>query len=198
MTMLIPFPNRIAAPRADAAYDILAPAYDALTAGIDHEARLDAVETIACRHGLAGRRGLDVAGGTGRSFVPLLGRRYAVVACDSSGEMLRRAARKAPQTPVLVADVRTLPELGRYDLVTCLGGALNCLLHPDDVRAALRAVARSLVRAGRRGGLGGPPARADPLVVSRATGWPTAASGSSPGTGRSRARPGRARSSRRA
>jgi len=108
---------------------------------------------------------LDIACGTGRSFVPLLGRGYAVVACDSSGEMLRRAARKAPQTPVLVADVRTLPELGRYDLVTCLGGALNCLLHPHDVRAALRAVARSLVRAGRRGGLGGPPARADPRVV---------------------------------
>ncbi|WP_053226284.1 class I SAM-dependent DNA methyltransferase [Solirubrobacter soli] len=147
MDTLIPFPNRIAPAGSDAAriaYDTLAPVYDALTAGVDDEARLDVVEELAHRHGAGGRRVLDVACGTGRSFLPLLGRGYAVVACDSSPAMVRRAANKAPQVPMLVADMRALPQLGRYDLVTCLGGAFNCLLHHDELRAALRGIVRSL------------------------------------------------------
>jgi SAM-dependent methyltransferase len=147
MPSLIPFPNRIAPAGSDAAriaYDTLAPAYDALTASVDYEARLDVVEDLVHRYGTAGRRALDVACGTGRSFLGLLDRGYAVAACDSSAAMVRRASGKAPQVPVAVADMRALPQLGTYDLVTCLGGALNCLLHHDELRAALRGVARSL------------------------------------------------------
>jgi hypothetical protein len=40
--------------------------------------------------------------------------------------------------------VRALPALGQFDLVTCLEDAFNCLLRPDDVRAALQGIARSL------------------------------------------------------
>jgi SAM-dependent methyltransferase len=147
MPTLIPFPNRIAPAGSDAAriaYDTLAPAYDALTASVDYEARLDLVEDLARRHGATGRQVLDVACGTGRSFIPLLERGYAGAACDGSAEMARRAASKAPQVPLLVADMRALPQLGRHDLVTCLGGAFNCLLHHDEIRAVLRGLARSL------------------------------------------------------
>jgi SAM-dependent methyltransferase len=144
MPTLIPFPNLIEADAARAAYDTLAPAYDALTAGVDYEARLDAVEALVRRHGSAGERVLDVACGTGHGFLPLVARGYAVTACDGSPEMVRQAATKAPQVPAVVADMRALPQLGRYDLVTCLGNAFNCLLHPDDLCAALRCIARSL------------------------------------------------------
>jgi SAM-dependent methyltransferase len=144
MPTLIPFPNLIEAETTRAAYDALAPAYDALTAGDDYDARLDAVEALVRRHGHAGERVLDVACGTGRGLLALLERGYAVTACDGSAEMVRRATAKAPQVPVVMADMRALPQLGRYDLVTCLGWAFNCLLHSDDLCAALRSIARSL------------------------------------------------------
>jgi ubiquinone/menaquinone biosynthesis C-methylase UbiE len=147
MTRLIPFPNRTATASAEAvqtAYDPLAPAYDAFTAGIDYDAWLTEVERVARRHGLRGRRVLDIACGTGKSFMPLLERGYAVTACDCSPEMVRRALAKAPEAVVVMADMRALPDLGRYDLVTCLEDAFNCQLHTDDLRGALAGIARSL------------------------------------------------------
>jgi SAM-dependent methyltransferase len=149
---LIPFPNRTAPAGVDAvrvAYDTLAPAYDAFTAGLrDDERWLGELELVAQSHSLAGRRLLDVACGTGKSFIPLLERGYAVTACDLSPQMAGRAAAKAPDAHVLVADMRALPALGQFDLVTCLEDAVNCLLQPDDVRGALRGIARSLAPGG--------------------------------------------------
>ena len=82
---------------------------------------------------------LDIACGTGKSFIPLLERGYTITACDSSPQMLRRALRKAPAAPLLIADIRALPELGHYDLVTCLEDTFNCSADPDDVRAGIAA-----------------------------------------------------------
>ena len=45
--------------------------------------------------------------------------------------------------------MRTLPELGAFDLVTCIYDALNNLLSGDQLRAALEGFARNL----RPGGL---------------------------------------------
>jgi SAM-dependent methyltransferase len=152
VTRLIPFPYRAAPAGADAvrvAYDALAPAYDAFTAGLrDDDVWLAELELIAQSHGLGGRRVLDVACGTGASFIPLLERGYAVTACDVSPEMVRRAVGKAPDAAVLIADMRVLPALGQFDLVTCLEDAFNCLLHAGDVRAALQGIARSLAPGG--------------------------------------------------
>ncbi|MDP9292961.1 MAG: methyltransferase domain-containing protein [Actinomycetota bacterium] len=70
-----------------AIYDSLAPVYDLLTAGYDHGRWLAALERLALEHGLAGRRLLDVACGTGSSFLPLLLAGYEVTACDVSPAM---------------------------------------------------------------------------------------------------------------
>jgi SAM-dependent methyltransferase len=130
------------------AYDALAPAYDAFTAAYRHDRWLDEIERVAKGHGLRGRALLDIACGTGKSFLPLLERGYAVTACDLSPEMARRAANKAPDARVLVADMRALPALGRFDLVTCLDDALNYLLAPEEIRRALAGIAEHLTADG--------------------------------------------------
>src|SRR3954447_12132766 len=89
------------------AYDGLAPHYDAFTAGYDYERWLDALEELAHEHGLVGRRLLDVACGTGKSFLPMHDRGYEVVACDLSPGMVSRAREKAPAgIDLFVADMR--------------------------------------------------------------------------------------------
>src|SRR5215207_9538088 len=101
-------------------YDVLAPAYDVLTAGHAHGAWLREIEHLALDHGLRGRRLLDVACGTGKSFEPLLQEGYSVTACDVSPGMVAHARRRAGgHARVLVADMRRLPVLGAFDLVTC-------------------------------------------------------------------------------
>lgn len=126
------------------AYDTLAFAYDALTADYCHDEWVPTLESLAQAHGLRGRRLLDVACGTGKSFLPLLERGYAVTGCDASGEMLALAAAKAPAARLLQADMRRLPALGRFDFVTCLDDSLNYLVSMSDLVAALRGIAANL------------------------------------------------------
>jgi len=87
----------------------------------------------------ASDRVLDVACGTGKSFLPLLERGYDVTACDISEAMLRVARTKAGERASLRRlDMQALPALGHFDLITCLDDALNYL--PDEV-ALIRALA---------------------------------------------------------
>jgi SAM-dependent methyltransferase len=128
------------------AYERLAPVYDDFTDGYDHDAWVGRLERIARSHGAKGPRVLDVACGTGKSFAPLLERSYDVWACDISPAMVERARRCAGVDPerVLVADMRELPELGAFELVTCLDDAVNYLLETEDLVAAFASVARLL------------------------------------------------------
>jgi SAM-dependent methyltransferase len=120
------------------AYESLAPAYDELTAGHDHVRWLGAIEDRLRAHGLRGRRLLDVGCGSGKSFSPMLDRGYDVTACDLSPKMVELARGRHPDgaARVHVADMRSLPELGRFDVVTCLDDAINYLLSADDLAAA--------------------------------------------------------------
>ena len=134
------------------AYEELAPFYDLYTAGYRHETWLANIEAMAVEHGLRGNRLLDVGCGTGKSFLPLLQRGYEVVACDLSPSMVE-AARHAVTPPltaeIVVADMRALPRLGRFDLATCLDDALNYVLSDAELDAAFEGIARNL----RPGGL---------------------------------------------
>ena len=130
------------------AYERLAPFYDELTREHDYEAWTSALEEAALRFGVSGRSLLDVACGTGKSFLPFLRRGYAVTACDVSAEMAARAAAKAPGAAVVVADVRTLEQLGSFDLITWLDDSVNYLLDQSELEAALEALADNLARDG--------------------------------------------------
>ncbi|HEX2105907.1 MAG TPA: class I SAM-dependent methyltransferase [Solirubrobacteraceae bacterium] len=138
--------------RPDAARDAyrpLAPVYDLFTAHHRHDVWLDRLEALARRHGLAGRRVLDVGCGTGKSFLPLVRRGYRVTGCDISPAMLAEARRAAPAGVRLVeADMRALPDLGEFDLVTCLDDAVNYLLGDDDLTDALTSMRGALAAGG--------------------------------------------------
>lgn len=128
------------------AYERLAPFYDRFTDGYDHDGWIGRLEALARRHGLRGRRALDVACGTGKSFAPLVRRGYDVWACDLSPAMVAQARRARVVEParVVVADMRALPEVGTFELVTCLDDAVNYLLEPSDLVAAFASVADRL------------------------------------------------------
>ncbi len=143
----------IAPPASDPAvsgYEALAPYYDAFTSAYDYETWLGAIEQLAREHGLRGTRVLDVACGTGKSFEPLLARGYEVTACDISPAMVAAAAEKfaARGVELFVADMRELPPLGRFDLITCLDDAVNYLLGEAELAAALRRMAGCLAEDG--------------------------------------------------
>jgi SAM-dependent methyltransferase len=133
-----------ASPSALSEYEAFAPYYDAFTEGSDYEKWTGFVLELADRLGLRGRTLLDLACGTGKSFVPFLRRGFEVTGCDLSGAMLAEAARKAPGTPLVHADVRELGTLGAFDLVTCFDDSLNYLLTERDLGRALAAIEANL------------------------------------------------------
>jgi SAM-dependent methyltransferase len=131
------------------AYAVLAPAYDLLTARYAYGPWLDAIERPALRHGLAGRRVLDVGCGTGKSFMPLLERGFEVTGCDIAPAMVAEARRNADgRADVVVADMRRLPVLGEFDLIVCLNDGINHLLDLDEVADAFAGFHANLVPGG--------------------------------------------------
>ncbi len=134
---------------ARAAYEALAPHYDTFTAHHDYETWTATLERMAQAHGLRGRRLLDVACGTGKSFLPFLDRGYEVTACDISPAMAERAAAKAGERArVEVHDMRALPALGTFDLVCCLDDAVNYVLSAQELEATFAGMARNLAPGG--------------------------------------------------
>jgi SAM-dependent methyltransferase len=130
-------------------YDDLAAVYDGLTADHDYDSWTATLQRLAEQHGLRGRRLLDLACGTGKSFLPFLERGFEVTACDISGGMLDHARHKAAgRVRLLRADMRQLPDLGTYDLVTCLDDAVNYLAGPAELTATFHGVAASLAPGG--------------------------------------------------
>jgi SAM-dependent methyltransferase len=127
----------------------MAPVYDDFTAHHDYELWLGNLLPIARRHGLSGRRLLDVGCGTGKSFLPMLARGWEVTACDLSPSMLELAGAKAGDSAQLsVADMRELPVFGQFDLVWALDDAVNYLLSGEELGKALRGMRANLAPGG--------------------------------------------------
>jgi SAM-dependent methyltransferase len=137
----------IAAPAREP-YETFARFYDAFTAASDYEDWTAQVVALAERYGWTGNTVLDVACGTGNSLLPFARRGFEVVGCDLSSAMLAEAAAKAPDVRLVEADMRALPSLGDFDLVTCFDDSLNHLGDEDELALALGSMARNLGAAG--------------------------------------------------
>lgn len=134
---------------AEQAYEAIAPVYDDFTAHHDYELWLGNLLPKLRRHGLRGRRLLDVGCGTGKSFLPMLERGWEVTACDISPSMLELARAKAGDAARLsVADMRELPVFGEFDLVWALDDAVNYLLSGEELGEALSGMRANLAPGG--------------------------------------------------
>lgn len=137
------------APWAEIAYEQMAPVYDQFTAHNNYELWLGALLPKAEAHGLGGRRLLDVACGTGKSFIPMLERGWEVTACDISAAMVELArAKVGRRARIEVADMRELPKFGEFDLILCLDDPVNYLLERDELDRALAGMRRNLAPRG--------------------------------------------------
>lgn len=134
---------------AKATYEAMASVYDIFTAHYDDELWIGELVSALERNGLSGERLLDVACGTGKSFLPMLDRGWEVTACDISPAMLARArAKVGEEVPLSVADMRGLPEIGKFDLVWALDDSINYLLSQDELLEALSRMGANLAPGG--------------------------------------------------
>jgi ubiquinone/menaquinone biosynthesis C-methylase UbiE len=134
---------------AEVAYEAIAPVYDQFTAHHDYDLWLGELMPKLEKHGISGHRLLDVACGTGKSFIPMLKKGWKVTACDISPAMVAIAREKVgDQVEITVADMRDLPDFGSFDVVFCLDDAVNYLLSTEELEQALTGMRRNLVPGG--------------------------------------------------
>ncbi len=134
---------------AERTYEAMAPVYDTFTAHHEYDLWTADLLKILEDHGLQGKQLLDVACGTGKSFLEMLPRGWQVTACDISPSMLERAREKAGDTVELsVADMTELPEFGGFDVVWALDDAVNYLLSTEELRRALAGMRANLATTG--------------------------------------------------
>jgi len=128
-------------------YGTAAAIYDEFTHGLGYKYERWTARLLAKAEelGLEGNRLLDVGCGTGLSFLPMLDRGWEVTACDLSPEMIEVArAKLGERARLLVADMRELPDLGRFDLVWAVNDPVNYLLSGEELVAALTGMRRNL------------------------------------------------------
>lgn len=130
-------------------YDTYAPAYEDFNHGYMYERWTGRLLEKAEEAGLAGNRLLDIACGTGLSFVTMLERGWKVTGCDISPAMLEIAEEKfGERAELFVADMRELPEIGDFDLIWAINDPLNYLLSVEELEATLDGMRRNLAPAG--------------------------------------------------
>ncbi|HTR74856.1 MAG TPA: class I SAM-dependent methyltransferase [Solirubrobacterales bacterium] len=130
---------------AEVAYEAIAPVYDDFTAHHDYRLWIDTLLELGAAHGLRGDTALDVACGTGKSFLPLLEQGWQVTASDISPSMAELARVKSGgAAQIEVADMRELPVYGSFDLVCCLDDAVNYLHSAAELEQTLRGLAANL------------------------------------------------------
>lgn len=123
--------------------------YDLIYHGKDYDAEVDRLAGILADAGIEpGARILDAACGTGEHLRRLAGR-YDLTGLDRSGDMLAIARRKAPDIPLLEADLVDFRVDAPFDAVLCLFSSIGYLLGEERLRAA----AACFARATRPGGL---------------------------------------------
>jgi SAM-dependent methyltransferase len=130
-------------------YDAYAAVYDEFNCNYMYDRWTGRLLECAEEVGIGGQRLLDVACGTGLSFIGRLEAGWEVTGCDISPEMLERARERAGDRAELVeADMRELPHLGEFDLIWAVSDPFNYLLEVEELEATLRGMGRNLAPTG--------------------------------------------------
>lgn len=133
------------------AYELLAPSYDAFTLGLGYKYETWTATLLAKaeEEGLPGNRLLDVACGTGFSFVVPLDRGWQVTGCDISAAMIEAARVKVGErAELVVADMRELSVVGEFDLIWAINTPFVYLLGREELEATLAGMRRNLAPGG--------------------------------------------------
>jgi SAM-dependent methyltransferase len=126
-------------------YDAWALVYDDFNRGYLFERWTGKLAEKAEEAGMAGKRLLDIACGTGMSTIPMLDRGWSVSGCDISPGMLEVAREKIGGEAILFeADMRELPDVGKFDLVWAINDPLNYLLDSEELKATFEGMRRNL------------------------------------------------------
>jgi SAM-dependent methyltransferase len=130
-------------------YDSWAPVYDEFNSGYLYERWTGKLLEKAEEAGMGGKRLLDIACGTGMSTLPMLERGWTVTGCDISPAMLDIARGKVGERAQLFeADMRELPDVGKFDLVWAINDPLNYLLDVEELEAAFDGMRRNVAADG--------------------------------------------------
>ena len=131
----------------EGAYDDFAPFYDDFIAFCDYEAWTDSVEPLL--------RAAPRPGGGCWTSPAARARACAVPAARIRRDRVRRLRGDALRRPsqgagaaLYRADLRTLPVIGHFDVLTCFGDCLNYLASADELAAAFRSARRNLAPGG--------------------------------------------------
>jgi SAM-dependent methyltransferase len=143
--------NEETASAALQAYESFASIYDDFNHQNDYELWIGATVLPRLRaYGLeAPGAALDVGCGTGKAFPPLLERGWEVRGCDISPAMVEIARERfGDEVRLSVADMRSLPALGSFELVLAINDAVNHLLTEGDLQRAMTGFAKNLAPGG--------------------------------------------------
>lgn len=133
------------------AYEAYASNYDDFNQayGYKYERWTGVLLEKAEKEGMGGKRLLDVACGTGFSFLPMLERGWQVTGCDVSPAMIEIArAKVGDDVSLLVADMRELPQFGLFDLIWAVNDPINYLLSTEELEATLKGIRQNLAADG--------------------------------------------------
>ncbi len=132
----------------DKGYDALAWFYERYWSGAYHAQAFAALDRIVLSALPPGAPVLDLCCGTGILTRMLADRGFAVTGLDLSAPMLEFARARAPGCAFACADARSFRVPAPVAAVLATFESMNHLLGPDDLGAAFRSVAASLVPGG--------------------------------------------------
>ena len=125
-------------------YRELARYYDLVYAGKDYQKEASLLHAIASQEGRSeGRDLLDIGCGTGR-HIEQLRRWYRCTGLDLSPAMLRVARQRLPGTKFIQGSMEELSLDARFDVITCLFGALGYTLTVPRMQRAVCLMAAHL------------------------------------------------------
>jgi len=125
-------------------FELIAPYYDALMAGVPYGRWIDYIEDILKRLEYRPKSILDVACGTGNVTERLAARGYEVVGVDIAPAMIDIAREKRTGVEYHVQDMADLKLARKFDLAISLFDSLNYITDTDRLRQGMRRVAEHL------------------------------------------------------